>query len=231
MAARLAFPFLRLHDTASLGWPRYKNSCNFSVTSRTDGRAFVRYESVGCPGMPSRVPAGDGIYLARHASAGCLSAVGGSPEGTALVAHTYNANFVHLIFSTKGRANLIPSAWQPKLWAYLLGIATNLKIRLFAAGGTANHVHLLVGLPATMPVAEAVQKFKANSSRWLGENQMKFQWQEGYAAFSVSPSLRGTVQKYIRNQAEHHHKRSFEEEFRAFLEKSGVALDENLFAA
>jgi putative transposase len=148
------------------------------------------------------------------------------------MAHTYNANFVHCIFSTKDRQDTIPAELQEQLWAYILGIANNLKIKLLAAGGTANHVHLLLGLPPTIGVAEAVQKLKANSSRWLGEQGIAFKWQDGYGAFSVSPSLLDNVQTYIRNQAEHHRKRSFEEEFRALLDKSGVAYDaEHLFAA
>ena len=148
------------------------------------------------------------------------------------MAHTYNANFIHCIFSTKDRRDLIPAELQEQLWAYLLGIANNLKIKLLAVGGTANHVHLLLALPPTVPVAEAVQKLKANSSRWLGEHGIAFQWQEGYGAFSVSSSLLKTVQGYIRNQAEHHRKRTFEEEFRALLDKSGVAYDaQRLFAA
>jgi REP element-mobilizing transposase RayT len=148
------------------------------------------------------------------------------------MAHTYNANFVHCIFGTKDRKGTIPKELQEKLWAYLLGIANNLHIKTLAVGGTANHVHLLLGLPPTMTVAEAVQKLKANSSRWLGDQGLSFQWQEGYGAFSVSPSLLDTVQAYIRNQEEHHRKRSFEEEFRALLDKSGVAYDaEQLFAA
>jgi REP element-mobilizing transposase RayT len=147
------------------------------------------------------------------------------------MAHTYNANFVHCIFSTKDRQNTIPAELQEQLWAYILGIANNLKIKLLAAGGTANHVHLLLGLPPTIGVAEAVQKLKANSSRWLGE-RIVFKWQDGYGAFSVSPSLLDTVQTYIRDQAEHHRKRNFEEEFRALLDKSGVAYDaERLFSA
>ena len=148
------------------------------------------------------------------------------------MAHTYNANFVHYIFSTKDRKDTIPKALQQKLWAYLLGIANNLRIKTLAVGGAANHVHLLLGLPPTMTVAEAVQKLKANSSRWLSDQGLSFQWQDGYGAFSVSASLLGTVQAYIRNQEEHHRKRGFEEEFRALLDKSGVGYDaERLFAA
>jgi hypothetical protein len=83
-----------------------------------------------------------------------------------------------------------------------------------------------------LALAEIVQKLKANSSRWLGESGAQFEWQKGYGAFSVSPSLLPTVQAYIRNQAEHHKKRSFEEEFLVLLTKSGVAYDaERLFAA
>ena len=83
-----------------------------------------------------------------------------------------------------------------------------------------------------MTLAEAMQKLKANSSRWLGENGSRFEWQKGYGAFSVSPSLLPTVEAYIRNQKEHHKRRSFGEEFLALLKKSGVVYDaERLFAA
>jgi putative transposase len=155
-----------------------------------------------------------------------------SAQRTASMPHTYIANFVHYVFATKGRRDSIPKDRQEQLWAYLLGIANNLHIKTLAVGGTTNHVHVLLGLPTTMTVAQAVQKLKANSSRWLNEQGVTFQWQEGYGAFSVSPSLLKTVQAYIRNQERQHAKRSFEEEFQALLEKSGVAYDrEELFAA
>ncbi|MCU1304872.1 MAG: transposase IS200-family protein [Candidatus Sulfotelmatobacter sp.] len=148
------------------------------------------------------------------------------------MSHTHAANFVHCIFGTKGRRALIPSELQEGLYAYLIGIADNLGAKILAAGGTSNHVHLLIRLPPALTLAEVVQKLKANSSRWLGENGVPFEWQKGYGAFSVSPSLLPTVQAYIRNQAEHHKKRSFEEEFLALLKKSGVAYDaDRLFAA
>ena len=141
------------------------------------------------------------------------------------MAHTYNANFVHLIFSTKNRRETIPPELQEQLWAYILGTANNLKIKTLAVGGTANHVHLLLGLPPTMPLSEAIQKLKANSSRWLGEHGIVFQWQEGYGAFSVSTSQLDQVTTYIRNQREHHKKMTFEEEFLALLKKAGVSYD------
>jgi putative transposase len=145
--------------------------------------------------------------------------------------HTYIANFVHYVFATKGRRDSIPEDRKEQLWAYLLGIANNLHLKTLAVGGTSNHVHVLVGMPPTMTVAQAVQKLKANSSRSMGEQGLTFQWQEGYGAFSVSPSLLNTVRVYIRNQEKHHAKRSFEEEFRALLQKSGVAFDSEEFLA
>jgi putative transposase len=148
------------------------------------------------------------------------------------MSHTLAANFVHCVFSTKERRDLIAAELQERLYAYWVGIAENLGLKVLAAGGTSNHVHLLIGLPTSLTLAEVVQKLKANSSRWFEENGVQFEWQKGYGAFSVSPSLLTTVQAYIRNQEEHHHERSFEEEFRALLDKSGVAYDaERLFAA
>jgi putative transposase len=148
------------------------------------------------------------------------------------MSHAHVANFVHCVFSTKERRDLIPTELQEQLYAFLIGIGDNLRFKILAAGGTSNHVHLLIALPPSLTLAEVVQKLKANSSRWFGESGVRFEWQKGYGAFSVSPSLLATVQAYIRNQAEHHRGRSFEEEFRALLEKSGVAYDaERLFAA
>jgi putative transposase len=148
------------------------------------------------------------------------------------MSHTHAANFVHCVFSTKERRDLIPAELQERLYACLTGIADNLGFKILAAGGTSNHVHLLIGLPPALTLAEAIQKLKANSSRWLGEKRVLFEWQKGYGAFSVSPSLLAMVQNYIRNQVAHHTKRSFEQEFVALLKKSGVAYDaERLFAA
>ncbi len=89
----------------------------------------------------------------------------------------------------------------------------------------ANHVHLLLALPASCTLSSAVQRLKANSSRWMNEQGVLFAWQEGYGAFSVSPSQLERVKEYIHNQPEHHKRPNFEEEFLAFLRKSGVEYD------
>jgi len=139
------------------------------------------------------------------------------------MAHTYASNFVHCVFSTKERRPLIPAARTAELYAYLGGIARGEGFSLMAAGGTANHVHLLFVLPATCSLANAVQKLKGSSSRWMGDG---FSWQEGYGAFSVSPSQVEVVKEYIHNQEEHHRKRDFEQEFVALLRNCGIAYDE-----
>lgn len=90
--------------------------------------------------------------------------------------HTYTSNFVHCIFSTKERKPNIAAGRTAALYSYLGGIARSEGFTLVAAGGTANHVHLLVILPAGLSVATAVQKLKGSSSRWLGK---EFAWQEG----------------------------------------------------
>ena len=84
------------------------------------------------------------------------------------MSHTHAANFVHCVFSTKERRDLIPSELQERLYAYMMGIAENLGLKILAAGGTSNHVHLLIGLPPALTLSEAMQKLKANSSRWMG---------------------------------------------------------------
>jgi putative transposase len=149
-----------------------------------------------------------------------------------LVSHTYCAIYFHCVFSTKDHLKAIPNELCPRLWAYIEGIAKNLGIIPIAVGGTSNHAHALIGLKPNANVAEAVQRLKANSSRWLGEHGIPFEWQKGYAALSVSPSLVGTVRTYVLNQEEHHRRRTFEEEFLALLKKAAIAHDvERVFAA
>ena len=141
------------------------------------------------------------------------------------MAHKYPNVVIHLVFSTKERRDLIPPQLQTSLWHYLAGIGRNHKIPVLSVGGTTNHVHLLIALPATVTVANTVQILKANSSRWLGEHGIAFAWQEGYGAFSVSPSHAATVRNYIDHQAEHHARRSYEDEFLTLLRKTGVEFE------
>lgn len=141
------------------------------------------------------------------------------------MAHQYPNVIIHCVFSTSGRRDLIPADLQPRLWKYLGGIGANHDIPVLVAGGTANHAHVLISLPANMSIAKTVQLLKANSSRWIGEHGIDFHWQEGYGAFSVSASNVDAVRRYIQHQAQHHHRRSYEEEFVTILKRSGVTFE------
>ena len=136
--------------------------------------------------------------------------------------HTYANNFIHCIFSTRERQPLIAGERLPRLCQYFNGIAKGEGFDLIEAGGTADHIHLLFLLPPKYPLAQAVQKLKGGSSHWMGP---EFAWQEGYGAFSVSPSQLPVVRRYIRNQEEHHRRRGFEEEFVALLRHCGMECD------
>jgi REP element-mobilizing transposase RayT len=138
------------------------------------------------------------------------------------MSHTYSSLRIHIVFSTKDRQKRLPSALQPKLWAYMAGIARNHKFEALKIGGIEDHCHALILLPTPMPLAKAVQTIKGCSSKWLNETAAagtNFAWQEGYGAFSVSASQTAGVVEYICNQPEHHKKRNYEEEFLDLLKR------------
>ena len=129
------------------------------------------------------------------------------------MSHSYASNRIHLVFSTKHRERRTSEELQAKLWAYMAGIARNHDFEAIKVGGVEDHAHALLVLPATMPLAKAIQTLKGCSSKWLNETATAgFSWQEGYGAFSVSASQTEGVVAYIENQRVHHAKRSFEEE-------------------
>lgn len=129
---------------------------------------------------------------------------------------------MHIVFSTKDRLKLIPTETQARTWAYLAGICHQETVFVHEIGGMEDHVHLLIQLPATITLADAVQAIKASSSKWMGK---RFAWQRGYGAFSVSKSNVNSVARYIRNQESQHGKMSYEQEFIALLEKHGIQYD------
>ena len=139
--------------------------------------------------------------------------------------HTYTKAHFHIVFSTKSRQKLIAKAIQPKLWAYIAGICSNVGIVALAIGGIEDHVHSLVELPPTMSLSKALNLLKSNSSGWMSEQRRGFGWQEGYGAFAVSVSNLATVKRYVLNQEAHHRKMTFENEYITLLEKHGVQYD------
>ena len=136
---------------------------------------------------------------------------------------------VHAIFSTKNRAPLITVDFQQRLYDYIGGILRKENCPLIAAGGTADHIHLLHGLHAQTAVADVMRVVKTNSSKWVHEtfpDKRNFAWQDGYAVFTVSRSNLETARRYISSQEEHHRQVSFQDELIAFLKKHGVEYNE-----
>jgi putative transposase len=145
------------------------------------------------------------------------------------MANTYTSLHYHLIFSTKNRERWIAKDIEQRVWAYLGGIAHSNEMIALAAGGIENHVHLLVGMPPTMTVSRALQLLKGGSSKWVHETfptLRRFQWQDGYGAFTVSKAQLAEVSDYIGSQREHHRTKTFEEEYLELLRKHELEFDE-----
>ena len=142
------------------------------------------------------------------------------------MAHSYSSNLYHVIFSTKERRRLIVPELQKRLWQYMGGIARDNRMKALAIGGIDDHVHLLLSLPATLAIAKAVQLVKGGSSKWVHDTfpqHRAFAWQEGYGAFSIGISQAPVTVSYIRQQARHHRRKTFQEEFLEVLAKHGIA--------
>jgi REP element-mobilizing transposase RayT len=136
---------------------------------------------------------------------------------------------VHIVFSTKHRQPFLDSELRPRLFEYVGGIARQHECALIAAGGTADHVHLLASLGRSISIADAVRVIKTNSSGWIHtefKELRDFQWQQGYGAFAVSFSNLDAVKQYLASQEEHHRKRSYQDEFRELLRRHGLEWDE-----
>ena len=145
------------------------------------------------------------------------------------MANSYLGIYIHVVFSTKGRLAMILPDLQNRLWAYMGGIARENQVKALSIGGMKDHVHMLLSLPGTLPVAKAVQLIKGGSSKWVHDTFVdfrKFAWQEGYGAFSVNASLLEETIRYIDRQPQHHKQKTFQEEYIEFLKRHHIDYDE-----
>lgn len=140
-----------------------------------------------------------------------------------------NKIYVHLVFCTKNRQPVIDDFIEDELFSYLGGICRNLDCNPIQVGGYKDHVLILCLLSKKIALMKLLEEIKSNSSKWIktkGSEFKDFYWQNGYGAFSVNPTEIEIVKKYIINQKEHHQKRSFQEEYLAFLNKYNIEYDE-----
>ena len=145
------------------------------------------------------------------------------------MANTYSQVYLHFVFSTKGRRELISPDIEERVWAYIAGVAKRHGITPIQVGGIETHIHALVGVPTTMSSSQSARALKGDSSYGIRREfpgMADFGWQDGYGVFSVSHSAISSVVKYIKNQRDHHSNRSFEDEYMALLEKHGVDYDD-----
>jgi len=140
---------------------------------------------------------------------------------------TYISLHYHIVFSTKNREPLIDVSWRNQLHEYIGGTVNGLGGFTQGVGGTEDHVHILCGLKSTHTLSDFMRELKKCTSMWVKEKQhlSRFAWQVGYGAFTVSPTNRSAVQKYIANQEEHHRKLTFRDELVSLLEKAKIEYD------
>lgn len=145
------------------------------------------------------------------------------------MAQSLSKVYLHIVFSTKHRENLLDVNMQQELYGYIGGICNNLECFPISIGGYTDHIHILSTLSRKVAIMNLLQEIKTGSSKWIktkGPDFKHFHWQDGYGAFSVNPSQVDVVTKYIERQTEHHKKQTFQDEYRAFLNKYKVDYDE-----
>ncbi len=145
------------------------------------------------------------------------------------MANTYSQIYLQVVFAVKGRKNLIQSEWKDELYKYICGVVNGKKEKVYAIGGVSDHIHILISIKPNILLSDLVRDIKCNSSKWINERQYvigKFQWQEGFGAFSYTHWHLDTIINYINNQEEHHKKKSFRDEYLEFLEKFYIEYDE-----
>lgn len=142
---------------------------------------------------------------------------------------TYSQIYIQIVFAVKHRDALIHQTWDERLYQYITGIVQNKEQKMLAINGMPDHIHLLLGMKPSCCLSDLVREIKKSSTEFITENKLckfKFNWQEGYGAFSYSQSQLDDVIGYIMNQKEHHKKKTFREEYTGFLKKFNIDYEE-----
>ena len=145
------------------------------------------------------------------------------------MANTFSQIYIQTVFAVENRQSLITPDFQEDLYKYITGIVRNQGQKLIAINGMPDHVHILIGLKPAMALADLVREVKADSTNFVNEQRLvrgRFNWQEGYGAFSYGHSQLNTIIRYIQRQQQHHQKRSFKDEYMTLLRKFDIAFDD-----
>ncbi len=145
------------------------------------------------------------------------------------MANTYTQIHIQFVFVVKFRKALIDKSFKQELYQYITGIVQSYGHKMLAINGVEDHVHVFIGLRPTQSISDLMQDVKGSSSKWINEKKflkVKFEWQEGYGAFSYSKSHVQKIINYVNNQEKHHAKQTFRDEYIEFLKKFDIEYDE-----
>jgi Transposase and inactivated derivatives len=143
--------------------------------------------------------------------------------------NTYTQIHLQLIFAVKNRISLIQDVWKKRLNQYITGIVQNHQHKVIAINGMPDHLHLVIGMRPTQSIADLLLEIKRDSSKWINKNELvrgKFEWQDGYGAFSYAKSSLPFLIDYVKNQEIHHRKKSFLAEYTELLQEFEVEYNE-----
>ncbi len=143
--------------------------------------------------------------------------------------NTYTQIHLHFVFAVQNRVSLIEKEWKDRLYQYITGIVQNNKHKMIIINGMPDHLHIVVGMRPTQSVSDLLQDIKGDSSKWINKEKLvkgKFEWQEGYGAFSYSKSALPKLIDYVKNQEKHHQQKTFLQEYKEFLDAFEVEYDE-----
>ncbi|HYX31314.1 MAG TPA: IS200/IS605 family transposase [Pyrinomonadaceae bacterium] len=145
------------------------------------------------------------------------------------MANTFSQIYIQIVFAVENRQSLIKPDFKEELYKYITGIVRNQGQKLIAINGMPDHLHILIGLQPAKALADLVRDIKSDSATFVNKQKLvhgRFNWQEGYGAFSYGHSQLNTVIRYIQNQEKHHQRHSFRDEYMALLRKFDIAFDD-----
>jgi putative transposase len=145
------------------------------------------------------------------------------------MANTYHQVYIQAVFAVKYREAIIAKDWRPQLLGVIGTLINEASCKTIIVNGVEDHVHCFLGLKPIVSISELMKTVKGTSSKYINDHHLtrhRFEWQEGYGAFSYSRSHIDRVYKYIQNQEQHHRKQTFKDEYRHFLDVFKVSYDE-----